>query len=82
MSRSRAVNAGLLVSLVVATVLAPPASASPDNPCGLRFNPVCAFVPTLPNLDHDVDLTTKPDPANPDAPAGAPFAPIDTTTGR
>ena len=34
----------------------------PDSPCGATPIPICAFVPVLPGLDHDVDLTTGPDP--------------------
>jgi hypothetical protein len=29
--------------------------------------PICAFVPVLPGLDHDVDLTTVPVGTDPDA---------------
>ena len=50
------------VMLTAAITLAAPASASPDNPCGATLIPVCAFVPVLPGLDHDVDLTTGTDP--------------------
>ena len=49
------------VVLTAAVTLAAPASASPDNPCGATLIPICAFVPMLPGLDHDVDLTTSPE---------------------
>jgi hypothetical protein len=53
----------MAVMLTAATTLAAPASASRDNPCRATLIPICAFVPVLPNLDHDVDLTTDPDPS-------------------
>jgi hypothetical protein len=55
-------TAAATVMLTAATTLAAPASASPDSPCGATPIPICAFVPVLPGLDHDVDLTTGPDP--------------------
>jgi hypothetical protein len=55
-------------ALVAVTTLAPPATASPDIPCGSIPIPVCAFIPVLPDLDHDVDLTTDHDPASPSTP--------------
>jgi hypothetical protein len=52
------VAAGAAVAAVSAVA---PASADPSGgPCGLFSNPLCAFVPILPNLDHDVDLTKDP----------------------
>ena len=56
-----------LGGLAAAIYLAVPASAAPDNPCGQAFIPVCSFIPLLPNLDHDVDLTTDPGALNGDA---------------
>ena len=55
-------TAASMVLLTAAMTLAAPASASPDNPCGATLIPIYAFVPVLPGLDHDVDLTTGPDP--------------------
>jgi hypothetical protein len=55
-------TAATTAMLTAAITLAAPASASPDNPCGATLIPICAFVPALPGLDHDVDLTTDPDP--------------------
>ena len=54
--------AAATVMLTAAITLAAPVSASPDNPCGATLIPICAFVPVLPSLDHDVDLTIEPDP--------------------
>jgi hypothetical protein len=69
-------TAASTVMLTAAMTLAAPASASPDNPCGATLIPICAFVPVLPRLDHDVDLTTGPDALTPnDAQFRAP--PID-----
>ena len=48
--------------LTAAMRLAAPASVSGDNPCWATLVPVCALVPVLPGLDHDVDLTRGPDP--------------------
>ncbi|HXO52839.1 MAG TPA: fibronectin-binding protein [Mycobacterium sp.] len=71
-------TAAATVMLTAAITLAAPASASPDSPCGATLIPICAFVPVLPGLDHDVDLTTDPDPGThtPDD-AQSPGAPID-----
>ena len=66
MSRCGKAAGGLVTMLVGATWLAAPVSASPDNPCELTFIPVCAFVPVLPSLDHDIDLTTNMAPLGPD----------------
>jgi hypothetical protein len=55
-------TAATTAMLTAAITLAAPASASPDNPCGATLIPICAFGPALPGLDHDVDLTTDPDP--------------------
>jgi hypothetical protein len=48
--------------LTAAIMLAAPVSASPVSPCGATLIPICAFVPVLPGLAHDVNLTTEPDP--------------------
>jgi hypothetical protein len=62
MSSLGVTTAASTVMLTAAMTLAAPASASPDNLCGATLIPICAFVPVLPGLDHDVDLTTGPDP--------------------
>jgi hypothetical protein len=56
-------TAAAAVMLTAAIALAAPVSASPDNPCGATLIPICAFVPVLPSLDHDVDLSADPEPA-------------------
>ena len=43
-----------------------PASAVPDNPCDLAFSFLCRFVPTAPELEGDVDLSTQVPLAPPD----------------
>jgi hypothetical protein len=61
--RTSTIHAVLVaVGLTVAAVsLAAPASADPSGgPCGFLPNPLCAMLPVLPNLDHDVDLTKDP----------------------
>jgi len=46
---------------VAAVCCACPASADPGtDPCELPETFLCKFVPTLPNLDHDIDLTQGP----------------------
>jgi hypothetical protein len=53
------------------------ASASPVEPCRSTVIPVCSLVPVLPDLDHDVDLTTNPDPVLPAGPDdGRPGPPV------
>lgn len=48
-----------VAAAAIAFTFAPPAHAGPnDGPCGAGFNPWCLAIPVLPNLDHDVDLTT------------------------
>lgn len=58
--------------------LAAPVGADADfNPCGGGVIPICALVPVLPNLDHDVDLTRDPnalDPSDTPGPEAAPGA--------
>jgi hypothetical protein len=44
--------------LAAALVLAAPASAEPAQPGCAPLSPVCNMLPTLPELDHDLDLTT------------------------
>jgi hypothetical protein len=36
----------------------------PPSPCRSMLLPMCSFVPMLPDLDHDIDLTT-PQPGSP-----------------
>jgi hypothetical protein len=45
--------------------VAAPAGADPGfDPCRATFIPVCRLVPTMPDLDHDVDLSQNPDALN------------------
>jgi hypothetical protein len=53
---------GMAAGLLLAT--AGPAFAEPQpGPCAAAFSPLCAIVPVLPGLDHDIDLTKPADPA-------------------
>jgi hypothetical protein len=42
---------------------AAPSAADPGQPGCAPFSPVCNLLPTLPELDHDIDLTTGQPPA-------------------
>ncbi len=54
------------VALVLGA-LAPTAAAQPgDNPCTVAVSFLCPFIPTAPDLDGDVDLTTQL-PSDPNA---------------
>ncbi len=67
MARHRTTSGCLIVvtaALGVAITSATPAAASPQDPCGSTLIPVCAFLPVMPDLDHDIDLTKQP-PADP-----------------
>lgn len=45
-----------------AVSLAAPAQADTDGPrCPLAMFIICAALPSMPDLDHDVDLTKSPD---------------------
>jgi hypothetical protein len=51
---------------VVAGALAAPASADPaTNPCELKVTFLCRFMPIAPDLEGEVDLTTRLPPAPP-----------------
>lgn len=72
--RIAALTAGLL--LAGATVAAP-ASAEPGMPpCELALAFICGMLPAMPQLDHDIDLTTELPPADqlPEAPLADPCA--------
>jgi hypothetical protein len=63
--------------LAASTFLAVPAQAEPgDNPCNLAVNFLCRFVPTAPDLDHDIDLTELQPPADPNAPPPESLPPV------
>jgi hypothetical protein len=82
MSRRGTAATGFVAMLIGVTWLAAPVSASPDNPCGLTFIPVCAFIPVLPSLDHDVDLTTNKNPPGPDSAGDAPAGVADPSAAQ
>ena len=65
----RSIKTSLLaVALAVTGVglSGPPASAAPDNPCDLALSFFCRFVPTAPDLEGDVDLSTQVPLTSPD----------------
>jgi hypothetical protein len=74
--------ASIAMTVVVAVVVAVTSSravalADPVDPCRSMVIPVCSLVPVLPDLDHDVDLTTNPDPVLPAGPDdGRPGPPV------
>jgi hypothetical protein len=58
----------LLGMALVSTAEATPADADPgDDPCRLAIS-LCAFLPTAPDLEGDVDLTKKLPPGDSTAP--------------
>ncbi|CAN5363773.1 hypothetical protein BH11ACT7_BH11ACT7_21200 [soil metagenome] len=71
--RIAAFTAGLLLT---AGVLAAPASAEPMPPCELALTFICGMLPAMPELDHDIDLTSEMPPAEalPEAPIADPCA--------
>ena len=60
----------------VALVLAAPAPAQPRPPCDLALSFICNMIPTAPDLDHDVDLSTQL-PVDPNAPDPEMLPPLD-----
>jgi hypothetical protein len=51
----------LLGTVATGVYLAVPAGADPGfDPCRATFIPICRMLPTMPDLDHDVDLTQNP----------------------
>jgi len=55
--------------------LSAPAHAGPTpGQCGLAMSFICAMIPALPELDHDIDLTQ--DPNGPTAAPGLPPNPV------
>lgn len=71
---------GVVAGLVIVpTALAVPASADPGgDPCQSGLNFFCKFIPTAPDLDHNIDLTQGQPPAGPaqQAPENQPPAPL------
>ena len=57
-----------LIGLGALVALAVPAAAQPDRPpCDLALSFICNIIPTAPDLDHSVDLSTQV-PVDPNAP--------------
>ncbi len=55
----------MAVAAAAALALAAPATADPGMPpCAGLLAAICNMVPTLPELDHDIDLTKNQPPAN------------------
>jgi hypothetical protein len=64
----------ILGAALVSTAASTRASAAPgDDPCPLAVSFICAFVPTAPDLDGDIDLTKQLPSV--DLPAPPPDAP-------
>jgi hypothetical protein len=58
----------VLIGLGGSVALAGPAGAQPDRPpCDLALSFICNMIPTAPDLDHSVDLSTQV-PVDPNAP--------------
>lgn len=62
--------------LLTGGLLAAPASAEPMPPCEFALAFICGMLPAMPELDHDVDLTSELPPAEslPEAPLADPCA--------
>ncbi|MET0900314.1 MAG: fibronectin-binding protein [Mycobacterium sp.] len=57
--------AALVGGLVLAGgMLAAPASAEPMPGCELELMLICGMLPAMPDLDHDIDLTSQLPPAD------------------
>jgi hypothetical protein len=71
--RIAALTAGLVLT---GGLLAAPASAEPMPPCEFALAFICGMLPAMPELDHDIDLTSELPPADalPDAPIADPCA--------
>ncbi|WP_197378915.1 fibronectin-binding protein [Mycolicibacterium mengxianglii] len=72
--RIAALTGGLLLA---GGLLAAPAPAEPGMPpCELALSFLCGMLPAMPQLDHDIDLTTELPPADalPEAPMADPCA--------
>jgi hypothetical protein len=60
-----------------AVALAVPAQAQPGRPpCDLALSFICNMIPSAPELDHDVDLSTQV-PVDPNAPNPELLPPLD-----
>lgn len=57
--------AAVAATAATAIGLSSPAHAGPTRgQCGLAMSFICAMIPALPELDHDVDLTQDPNGPN------------------
>ena len=66
-----------LASCGAAVAFAAPAAAQPDRPpCDLALSFICNLIPTAPDLDHNVDLSTQV-PVDPNAPDPEMQPPLD-----
>jgi hypothetical protein len=61
MSMKKKTTLAVVTAFALGICSAAYAGADPGtSPCGPFSNPICAFIPLLPELDHDVDLTMDP----------------------
>lgn len=67
----------VLIGLGGSVALAAPAGAQPGRPpCDLALSFICNIIPTAPDLDHNVDLSTQV-PVDPNAPDPELMPPLD-----
>lgn len=65
------------LGLTAAVAMASPAGAQPGRPpCDLALSFICNIIPTAPELDHSVDLSTQV-PVDPNAPDPEMMPPLD-----
>jgi hypothetical protein len=64
--RNTAIALTAIAAMSAAAVgLSSPAHAGPTpGQCGLAMSFICAMIPALPELDHDIDLTQDPNGPN------------------
>lgn len=67
----------VMIGLGAAVAFAVPAGAQPGRPpCDLALAFICNIIPTAPDLDHSVDLSTQV-PVDPNAPNPELMPPLD-----
>lgn len=67
----------LLAAMTVAAVFsAPVAAAQPGAPCSGEISFFCQMIPTAPDLEGTVDLTTQLPPVDPNAPVPESLPPL------
>jgi hypothetical protein len=71
------VIASISVAVVGWVAPARAVAAPADDPCPLAAALLCRFVPIVPELDGDVDLTKQMPPDDPAAPAPDSLPPVD-----